>query len=87
MDDVLKSDVFFFVATIGFTLLATGFGIALYFIIRIVRDIAHIAREAKMTFETFRERLEEQPFIGKFFAEKPPRKARVRTKKKQSDTL
>ena len=81
MNDVLTSDIFFFIASIGFIVLGIGWLVLIYFAVKIVREASIIAQEAKDTFLVFREHLKEQPFVGKFFTEVPEKKSRTRKKK------
>lgn len=81
MNDVLTSDIFFFIASVGFIILGIGWAILIYFAIKITREASILAQEAKETFLALREHLREQPFVGKFFTETSEKKPRTRKKK------
>lgn len=47
MEGVLKSEIFFFVATVGFVIVAAIVAVVLIYIARILRDVKDISRLAK----------------------------------------
>lgn len=81
MDSALTSDIFFFIASIGFIVLGIGWLVLIYFAVKIAREASILAQEAKDTFLAVREHLKEQPFVGKFFTDIPEKKPRARKKK------
>ena len=47
METLLKADIFFFVTTIVVILLAILLAIAMFYIVRILRDIKHVSSKVK----------------------------------------
>ena len=54
MEDIVKADIFFFVSTVSLVFITVAFLIALYFVIRILREAAHISRVIKEETEQIR---------------------------------
>lgn len=46
-ESLIHADVFFFISTIALVVLSIGFGIALFYVIRILRDAGEIADKFK----------------------------------------
>lgn len=57
MDEFLKADIFFFIASCAVLLVTALFAVALWYVIRILRAIADIAERVREGSETFAEDL------------------------------
>lgn len=76
METLMKSDIFFFISSIGFIILFTLLGIAIYYLIRAFKkcdrilakaekDISHMGDTAKNMMEDVRDSTAFRLFVGK----------------------
>ncbi len=47
MDDFLKADIFFLISAFGVIVVTIVLAVALYYLVRILRDVRHISKVAK----------------------------------------
>jgi len=67
MNEILNTNIFFFITSIAVVFLTAGFGVLLYYLIPLVRDardivakVATAAEEVEKDFEKLRESVEEE---------------------------
>ena len=58
MDTLIQADIFFFIATIALALLAGGFGIAIFYFVKILHDVREISTTIKTESKHLAEDLE-----------------------------
>jgi hypothetical protein len=76
MNEILNTNIFFFITSVAVIVLTAGFGVLLYFLIPLVRDardimakVATAAEEVEKDFEKLRDSVEEEGAKGKAIAD------------------
>lgn len=57
MDEFLKMDIFFFVATLGVVLISVLFGIVLWRVARVLKNVEHVSKQVSLESDIVREDL------------------------------
>ncbi|MEN9582058.1 MAG: hypothetical protein RL641_12 [Candidatus Parcubacteria bacterium] len=73
MDGVMKSEIFFFVATVALILLTVLLVAAFYYILRFLRKINRISDSVEDGVQNIKEKVKDEPLLGFLFKKKPKR--------------
>ena len=81
MESIIKADVFFFISSIAIVLMTVMFVIAMFYLIKIMKDFAHISEALRGTVDGATHSLEEigdhikgSPIFRFFFGKKRNKK-------------
>lgn len=78
MDSLMKSEIFFVIASIGVIIITVGVSIALFYIIRLLRTIDAVSEDVKQHIVAFGSWVRGNALTKRFFSSAPkPRKKRA----------